>query len=144
MIDYKMGYLYSIRIWNDRVGQRERPTLGGDVKSFYNPEQEELLKEYRSQFPSGYNRIDPNTGQIEVDPNTGNPKTYKYQPPNFNVTLEAPNLQQELSQQDITDLNNQKTKYYNDITVKEQEIIDNITKINDNKIKLTQKNAMKS
>ena len=24
----------SIRIWNDRVGQRERPTLGGDVKLF--------------------------------------------------------------------------------------------------------------
>ena len=24
----------SIRIWNDRVGQRERPILAGDVKSF--------------------------------------------------------------------------------------------------------------
>ena len=81
----------SIRIWNDRVGQREKPTLGGDVKSFYNPEQEALLKEYKSQFPSSYNRIDPNTGNIEIDPNTGNPKTYKYQPLNFNVILDAPN-----------------------------------------------------
>ena len=71
--------------------------------------------------------------------NTGNPKTYKYQPPNFNVTLKAPNLQQELSQQDITDLNNQKTNYYNDITVKEQEIIDNNKKINDTNIKLNTK-----
>ena len=42
----------------------------------YNPEQEELLKEYKSQFPSGYNRYDPTTGDIIVDQNTGNPITY--------------------------------------------------------------------
>ena len=120
----------SILIWNDRDGKRERQSLGHEVKSMYNPEQEELLKEYKSQFPSGYNRIDPATGNIIVDPNTGNPITYKYQPPNFNITLDAPNLQPELSQQDVIQHKDAINQYLNEITKYEQEIITNTDKIN--------------
>ena len=112
----------SIRIWNDRVGQRERPTLAGDVKSFYNPEQEALLKEYKYQFPSSYNRIDPNTGNIEIDQNTGNPKTYKYQPPNFNVILDAPNLQQEFTPQEVNQRENAINQYLLALATREQNI----------------------
>ena len=114
----------SILIWNDRVGKRERQSLGHEVKSMYNPEQEELLKEYKSQFPSGYNRIDPAIGNIIVDANTGNPITYKYQPPNFNITLDAPNLQPELSQQDITQLEAAINQYLPAMTKLEKEIND--------------------
>jgi len=115
----------SILIWNDRVGKRERQSLGHEVKSMYNPEQEELLREYKAQFPSGYNRIDPATGNIIVDPNTGNPITYKYQPPNFNITLDAPNLQPELSQQDITQLEAAINQYLQVLATREQEINNN-------------------
>ena len=101
----------AILIWNDRVGQRERQKLGHEVKSMYNPEQEQLLREYKSQFPSGYNRIDPNTKQIQVDQNTGNPVTYKYQPPNYNITLDAPNLQQEFTPQEINQRENEINQY---------------------------------
>ena len=91
----------------------------------YNPEQEELLKEYKSQFPSGgYNRYHPITGDIIVDPNTNNPTTYKYQPPNFNITLDAPNLQPELSQQDITQIEAAINQYLPVMTKLEKEIND--------------------
>ena len=119
----------SILIWNDRVGKRERQSLGHEIKSMYNPEQEELLKEYKSKFPSGYNRIDPATGDIIVDQNN-NPVTYKYQPPNFNITLDTPQLQQVLSEQDVIQHKDAINQYLNEITKYEQEIITNTDKIN--------------
>ena len=114
----------SILIWNDRVGQRERQKLGHEVESMYNPKQVELLREYKSQFPSGYNRYDPTTGQIIVDQNTGNPVTYKYQPPNYNITLDAPNLQAEFTQQEITQRENAINQYLLVIATREKDIID--------------------
>jgi hypothetical protein len=115
----------SIKIWNDRVGQRERKSLGHEIKSMYNPEQEELLKEYKSQFPSGsYNRYDPATGNVIIDPNTGNPITYKYQPPNYNITLDAPNLQQQFTPQEINRRENEINQYLLFIATREKDIND--------------------
>ena len=89
----------------------------------YNPEQEELLREYKSQFPSGYNRIDQATGNIEVDQN-GNPVTYKYQPPNYNITLDAPNLLQEFTPQEINQRENAIKQYLLAIATREKDIND--------------------
>ena len=134
----------SILIWNDRVGKRERQSLGHEVKSMYNLEQEELLREYKTQFPTGYYRYDPTTGNIIIDPITKNPITYKYQPPNYNITLDAPNLQPELTQQEITDLNDYKTQYYNDITRLEQILNDHTIKIKDINTHLNDKTFTKN
>ena len=112
----------AILIWNDRVGKKERQKLGHEIKSMFNPEQEELLREYKSQFPSSYNRYDPATGNIIIDPNTGNPITYKYQPPNYNITLDTPNLQQEFTPQEINQRENAINQYLLALTTREKDI----------------------
>ena len=78
----------SILIWNDRVGKRERQSLGHEVKSMYNPEQEELLREYNQQFPTSFEYIDETTGEK---------KYRKYMLPDDAPELDEPELNYILS-----------------------------------------------
>ena len=69
----------SLRLLNDRIGQRaENPTGDFITKSNYDPERDELLKEYNSQHPSSFEYTDEN----------GNKKYRKLLLPEFDVDLD--------------------------------------------------------
>jgi len=69
----------SLRLLNDRIAQRaDNPTGDFITKSYYDPERDELLKEYNSQYPSSFEYTDEH----------GNKRYRKFLLPEFDVELD--------------------------------------------------------
>ena len=94
----------SLRLLNDRIGQRtENPTGDFITNSNYDPERDELLKEYNSQYPSSFEYTDEE----------GNKKYRKFLLPEFDVDFDETVIEPASNPQYISHQTNQVLKRLN-------------------------------